>query len=179
MVKANPTQKAIEQAQTAYAMGDFQKAAALFDKLSQEYLNAGNKLISAEMANNSSVSYLKIGDATRALEATLGTDQIFSQANDLENQAIALGNQAAALEALGQLDKALTLYKQSADLLKQTNNRELRSFVLQSISTLQLRLGKFIEAMFTMNAALDFKKTLSIKDRCLKQLLKIPSRLIK
>lgn len=69
------------------------------------------------MANNCSVAYLKAGNAAAALEAVTGTDAIFAEKGDRLRQAMALGNQAAALEGLNQLDAAIGSYNQSAELL--------------------------------------------------------------
>jgi hypothetical protein len=95
-------------------------------------------------------------------------------AGDFRRQSLALGNQAAALEALNQTDEALQKYNQCADLLKQTGEPDYRAHVLKSISALQMKTGHQLEALASMNAALDNKKQLSLQERFIKKLIRIP-----
>ncbi len=123
------------------------------------------------MANNCSVALLKAGDARGALQAVEGTDVIFSQANDSKRQAMALANKAAALESLKKYPEALQLYEQSSELLEQIGEKELRAFVLKSISAVQLRQGNQLEAIASMQASLANKPNPGVKDRFVKRLI--------
>jgi tetratricopeptide (TPR) repeat protein len=84
---------------------------------------------------------------------------------------MALANVASALEDLKRLDEALALFTQSAALFKQIQEKEMRAYVLQRISAIQLRQGKRIEALVSMDAALEQKTKLSFKDRLLRNLM--------
>ena len=75
-------------------------------------------LLAAEMSNNESVALLQAGQPGRALEAARGTDALFASASDPKRQAMALGNQAAALDALGRSDEALETYRAPRRSLK-------------------------------------------------------------
>jgi hypothetical protein len=97
----------------------------------------------------------------------------------VRRQALAIGNQAAALEGLKRLDEALERYRLSASLLKQVGDEENRSVVLKSISSLQIRTGHQLEALATMDAALSNQKKLSLQERFLKKLLNVPMRMLK
>jgi hypothetical protein len=92
---------------------------------------------------------------------------------------MALGNLGTALEAVGRLDEAIQAYQQSADVLKQANETEMRASVMQSLSALQLRTGHQLEALATMQAGLDGLKKPSPKQRALRKLLNLPSKVIK
>lgn len=173
-----PTQQLQKEAQDAYQIEEYQLAARKFRAAAESYQNGGDALMAAEMANNASVALLKAGDASGAYEAARGTEQVFAQASDLRRQAIALSNQASALESMKKIDQALALYQQAADLLKQCGEKELRAYVLKSMSLLQFRKGKRFEAMATMRAALDSQKQLSLRDRLLRGLLGIVFRLL-
>jgi hypothetical protein len=129
------------------------------------------------MDNNRSVALLQAGDAAGALQAAEGTDAIFAQSGNTVNQALALGNQAAALEALGNGKEALARYRQCSELLKPTGENEQRSYVLSRISALELRRGHAIEAMAAMEVALDHRKKLSFRERFLQKILSIPSNM--
>ncbi len=161
----------LELAKTAYEDEDYPRAAELYKAVENEFASSGDSLSAAEMANNRSVALLKAGDARGALQAVEGTEAIFFQANDVKRQAMALANKAAALDALKQFPKALELYEQSSELLKQIGENELRAYVLKSISSIQLRQGKQLEAIVSMQASLDNKPNPGVKDRFMKRLI--------
>ena len=167
---ANPA-NLVEQAKKLYEESEYEQAAALFEKIYQQYAAAGDELNSAENRNNASVAWLKSDQAQKSLDAALGTDLVFAKAGDQTHQAMALGNQAAAFEALGNLDKALDLYQQASDLLKGSGQQELRSYVLKSISSIKMRKGQVMESMASMQAAIGDKKSPSLVERFLKKLL--------
>lgn len=166
------------QAEKAYRAGNYAEAAALYQNAVQYCTEAGDAVNAAEMSNNRSVALLQSGDAQSALDAAQGTDAVFARAGDLRRQGIALGNQAAALEAMDQLDEALNHYWQCADLLKQAGEKEYRALVLKSISSLQVRTGRQLEAVATMESALENQSKLSLQERFLKGLLRIPLQMI-
>ncbi|MCD4672897.1 MAG: hypothetical protein K8R77_09555 [Anaerolineaceae bacterium] len=177
-IKQSP-KKLAKQAASAYESNDYTNAANLYETAGRLYQEAGDELMAAEMANNLSVTLLKMNDAEGALRVVEGTDVIFQDAGDVNRQAIAAANQAAAIEAQGRLDEALERYQQASDLLKQSGNRQMRSYVLQSISALQLRTGKQLQAMASMDTALEHKSKLSLKERLLRKLLNTQKRLMK
>jgi tetratricopeptide (TPR) repeat protein len=179
MTSHDSAQTIVRQAQNMYKSGQYPRAADLFRSAADEYANQGDELTAAEMMNNCSVALLKGNDAAGALRAASGTDQTFAAANDAHRQALALGNQAAASEAMGDVQRALRLYRQSADLLKDTGDPELRAYVLSSLSALQLKNGDQLQSLATMQAALDAKPKLSLKERFLKKLIQAPFRMIK
>lgn len=167
------TQKAWE----TYQNEEYETAAKSFAQ-AVEALSAENQsLQQAEMKNNLSVALLKAGKPEEAYQAALGTEQVFASAGDLKRQAMALANLASALEDLKRFDEALNLFNQSAALFKQISEKEMRAYVLQRISTIQLRQGKRIESLVSMDAALEEKRKLSMKDRLLRSLMGIIRRL--
>ena len=168
----------VEAGNKAYQNGDYPSAANYFEKAWKAYSDSGDTINAAEMANNLSVVRLKMNDGAGALSASQGTEKIFEEIQDVKRHAIALGNQAAALELLGESEQALELYEQCSLLLKETDEKELRAFVLSSISALQLKTGKQFQAMASMDAALDHKNGLSLKEKFLKKLLKVPFRMM-
>jgi hypothetical protein len=121
--------------------------------------------------NNCSVAFLQAGKPQAALDAAKGTDFIFISSGDKIHQAMALANQAAALKDLHRDPEALRLYQDSADLLKATSEREMRSQVMKKISTIQIRTGNKMDATVSMYGALQDKEKLTSKERSLKSLL--------
>ena len=169
----------VQTAKKAYEEKEYRQAADQYQLAAQDYQRAGDLLLAAEMRNNCSVCWLQAGDAQRALEAVVGTEDVFAAANDKRRQAMALGNQAAALDALRQLQEAIEKYEQAAELLKEIGDNDLRTYVLQNLSGLQLRTGNQFQSLATMHTALENKKKLSLKERFLKKLLRLPFKIMR
>jgi tetratricopeptide (TPR) repeat protein len=168
----------IDKAKNAYEAEDFEQAAQWYEQAASQYTQLDDPINAAEMANNRSVSLLRNGNAQGALQAAQGTDQVFARAGDVHRQAMAIGNQASALEALHRTDEAIKLYQQSNELLKGINDQTLRVYVLQSLSGLQLGKRQYLQAMATMQAAMEIKSHLSFRERILKKLIQIVFKLL-
>ena len=168
----------VAEGKSAYQQGDFLAAAQVFDAAAAAYQAAGDKLNAAELRNNSSVAYLQAGESQSALEAVEGTPAIFSAAGDERRQGMALGNLGAALEAVNRLDEAAQAYQQSAELLQRAGENDLRSYVMKSLSALQLRTGHQIEALSTMQAGLEGIEHPKPKQWLLKKLLRVPFKFL-
>jgi tetratricopeptide (TPR) repeat protein len=157
-----------KEGKEAYQRGDYGAAAKLFLAAAQSYASAGDKLTEAEMLNNCGVAYLRTGDGKAALQAIEATPATFAAAGDIRRQGLALGNLGDALEAVGRKQEAVDMYTQSADLLEQAGEEEMRAHVLQ------LKSGRQIEALATMEAGLEGFQKPSLKQRILKKLLRFP-----
>jgi tetratricopeptide (TPR) repeat protein len=145
----------IEEGKAAYQRGDFLAAAHAYQAAAQGYQAMDDRLASAEMSNNSSVAYLRAGDAASALLAVEGTPEIFAEAQDARREGMALGNLGAALDALKRLDEASDAYQRSAELLGQAGESDLRAHVLKSLSVIQLRMGDQMQAASTLQSSLE------------------------
>ncbi len=170
----NTPEDLAREGKRAYENKQYPQAAELFLRASRAWKTAGASQDAAEAANNASVAYLQAGEAQAALDVLQGTAEIFTQAGDLKRAGMAWGNAAAALEALDRLDEALRAYERAADLLKQAREPDLRLHVMQAISALQLRTGRQLEALASMQAGLEGVEKLSPKQRFLRRLLQIP-----
>jgi len=166
------------EAKSFYQEGDYLKAAKSFEAALQGYQLANKDIMAAVMANNCSVSYLMAGEKESALQALEGAESVFIQAGDQKHHAMTLGNQAAALDALGRLDDAEQKYWQAAEILKELGEIELRLPIMQSISSLQLRTGRHLQAVASMYAGVEKIKNPTLKQRFLKHLLGIPIQLL-
>ncbi len=167
-----------KEARKAYEEEEYEQAEMGFAAAQAAYQSNNDALMAAEMANNRSVALLKSGKAQAALEAAEDTDKLFEQTGDQRRQAMALGNQAAALDALKRKQEALERYQRSAEIFKQLGDLEMRAYVMQSISGIQLSQGKRVEALISMEAALENKPHLSLRERFLRWLLRIAAKLL-
>lgn len=159
---------------SAYKKGDFPASGRAYIAAAQAFEALKQPVIAAEMANNSSVAWLQANVPGLALEAVEGTDSIFAMAGETRLHAMAVGNKAAALDALGRLDEAAELYEQSAEILQDIGEDELRAYILQALSKIQFRTGRQFEALATMQAGVDGIQRPSLRQRILKRLLQIP-----
>ena len=170
-------EEVVAEAKEYFQSKDYKKAIKGFEAAHKHYLGEGDELNAAEMANNISVALLQRGKKAQALEIVQGTDQIFEKHDDPFRQAMALGNYAAALEATKKFKEAEHAYQKSADLFEQLGEKEFRTTVMKSLATLQIRQGKQLESILSMQQSLSGKKNPSIKDRILSFLLKIPFKI--
>ncbi len=172
-------QQLAEEGAAEYNRGKFLDAALLYKAAGEGYISSENELSAAEMANNCSVAYLKGGNAQAALGAVKGTDLIFAGKGDTLRQAMAVGNEAAALEGLSQFDQAIGKYNACAELLHGLGESELRAYVLQSVSAIQLRRGQFLEAYTTMGVGVMGLNKPNLSQRVLKSLIQLPFKFIR
>ncbi len=171
-------QKLADEGQAAYKRGDYEASATAFQASIQAYTAANDPLAAAEMANNCCVALLQADQAEAALKVVEGTDQIFAEANDLRRQGMALGNRATALEVLERFDEAVEAYQQSAALLQQAGEDQLRASAMQSLSMLQFRMGRQLQALASMQNGLEGVKKPSPRQKFLQKLVKIPFNMV-
>ncbi len=157
-----------EEGKRAYQDGDYDQAAELFRRAAQGYSLANDGLMAAEMKNNLSVALLQGKKPQDALDAALGTDEVFADAHDLKRQAMALGNQAAALEALKRNDEALAAYERSAELFGQAGEGDMRAMVKKSAAAIRLKRGEVVGSALNMVGSIEAKEHPSLIERILK-----------
>ncbi|NCP86373.1 MAG: hypothetical protein CO094_00505 [Anaerolineae bacterium CG_4_9_14_3_um_filter_57_17] len=163
------TKSLADNAAQAYQTGDFERAATLYTQAA-----AGVQGVeAAELKNNASVSWLQAGNAQAAYDAVQDTAEVFAAAADIRRQALALGNEAAALDALTRHHEATAHYQSCADLLESIGEDQLHASVMQSLAGLLMRRGKLFDALIAMNSGLRGVKSPTLKQKILRTLLKI------
>jgi len=155
-----------------YQEGDFENAARLFGEAASAFQAQGNVLDAAEMKNNQSVAFLQSGNAQASYDAALGTPEIFSAVGDFRREGMAYGNQATALVSLKRLDEAANLYRLAADVLEKAGEDQMRASVMQAVAGIQLRKGKIMEALLSMQIGLAGVKQPTLKQKILRGLLR-------
>ncbi|MEW5938967.1 MAG: hypothetical protein AB1750_04840, partial [Chloroflexota bacterium] len=155
-----------------YAAKRYTQAADAFREASRGYSLGRDGLHAAEMDNNLSVTLLKMNRPQEALDAATGTDKIFEGAGDAKRQGMALGNQAAALDALKRYDESLALYERAAALFEQVKEGDLRAMVLKEAAAIRLKQGKLNAAGMEMLGSLASAEKPTLLQRFLKFLLR-------
>lgn len=169
---ATDIRKIIDDGKSAFERACYADAAQAFAQAAEAYAAQGDACNAAEMRNNLSVALLKNNQASEALTAAQGTDEVFAQAGDLRRQGMAFGNQAAALEALSRLEEALHAYEHSAELLGQAGEKKLQSIVLQTVAGLKIRQGKLTDSAISMIGSLHASDKPTLLQRILKFFLR-------
>lgn len=165
-------------AKQAYQAGRFSSAGDLFFQAEEAYNQNGDVLLASEMANNRSVALLQAGDAAGALSACQDTYKVFAAAGDILREGFSLGNQAAALKELGQKKESLRLYRLSAERLQQAGEKENLAIVHKTIAALEMEEGDNLGAMSAMFDALRAKEKLTLRERILRSLFALASRIM-
>ena len=176
MATGSELQKLTEDGKLAFEAGNYETAAAMFENAAQGYTALDDQVNAAELKNNRSVALLKMGMAQEALDAVLGTQDIFAHAGDLKRQGMAVGNQAAALEALKRYDEAFAAYEESAGIFADAGEGDLRSMVLKAAAGIKLKRGKLTDSAIKMIGSLEAKEKPSIFERILKYFLRFLQR---
>ena len=161
------------QAAQVYQEGDFENAARLFGEAAYAFQAQGGTVAAAEMKNNQSVALLQAGNAQASFDAVRGTAEVFAAAGDFRRQGMALSNEAAALEALGRFDEAAQNYRQAADMLEKAGEDQLRAAVMQALAGIQLRKGKVMDSVLSMQIGLMGLKQPTFKQKILRGLLRL------
>lgn len=161
-----------QKGMAAFGQENFEAAVQYFQQAADAHQKAGAELDAAEALNNLSVALVKLNRGTEALKAVEGTEAIFDAANDLKRKAMAMGNEAAALEILGKTDQAIALYEKAARLLHELGEDEMKTIVLQTLSEIKLRQGKISStAMDAVDALISNPKP-TLKQKILKFFLR-------
>jgi tetratricopeptide (TPR) repeat protein len=156
----------------AFAAGRFAEAARAFEQASRGFTLGRDEAHAAEMDNNLSVALLKDNRPQEALDAAAATDKTFEAAGDVKKQAMAVGNQAAAFEALKRVNEALEHYERAAGLFAQAGEGDLRAMVLKSAAAIRLKQGKLNDSAMDMLGSLGATQNPSLLQRFLKFLLR-------
>ncbi len=167
-----------EQALRAYRAGRHLEAAAGFHAARLAYRACGHRPKEAEMANNQCVALLQAGQPTEALQAVEGTPEAFAALGDDLGEGQAYGNLGAALRAIGSYESAEVAYQKCVQLLARAGAHEARAQALQALSEVQLRRGRPVEALATMQRSLEENPAGGLRKLLLRRLLDLPWRLL-
>jgi tetratricopeptide (TPR) repeat protein len=168
----------LKLAQKAYQEDRLEDAIRDFKAAQEAFLEANDVPRAAEMANNLCVALLKSGSPQDALQTVQGTPQIFLEHGDEKAAAIAYGNLASALGACGDLEAAENAMREAVERFRALGEKENLLHAQRTLSQIQLRQGRTLEALISMQAGLENQSKLSMKYRILRRLLDIPARLL-
>jgi tetratricopeptide (TPR) repeat protein len=166
------------QGMQAYQAKELETALARFEAARLGYQAQQDELKSLEMSNNLSVVLLQLDRPEEALAAVEGSAEIFERREQPERAAQAYGNLASALEGCGRLDEAEAAYRQAAEAFQRLGDQDSQSHTLKALSQLQLRQGRAMEALASMQRGLDEQKGGGLRQRILRGLLNLPQKFL-
>jgi tetratricopeptide (TPR) repeat protein len=171
-----PAEVLEKKGQQAYRNGSLDEAAQAYQDARSAYKTEDNPGKAAEMANNLCVVLLQKKQPEQALEIVSGTEKVFLEMGDQKRAAFAYGNSGAALEACDRPREAETAYRKAMAIFSELGEDDALSQTAQSLSQLLLKQGRSLEALSSMQAGIEGKKKkLSLKDKILQKLLRIPT----
>lgn len=170
-------EKRAKQAMDLYRQGQSSQAVDIFLELQERYSSQGNQVKADEMANNLAVALLELDQANRAVDLVVETPERFLAAGEPVLAAQAYGNLGAALTADGRTEEAEQAYRQSLRLFQQEGHDEGMTYAGQALSQLQLKQGRALEALASMESSLEGQKKPGLRQRLMRTLLKLPFRL--
>ncbi len=161
----------VNQASDLYHQGDFQSAAAEYARAGEVYASQGDVLMAAEMKNDQCVSLLRGGFLQEALDSVSGTEDIFAAVQDFRRMGVAAANRGSVLEAMKRKQEAVDAYTLSADYLQKAGEDQMRLQVMQLLSAIHLKRGKFLNAVMALQSGLAGLRNPTIKQKLMKKLL--------
>jgi tetratricopeptide (TPR) repeat protein len=147
------------------------EAADKFLEAAQAFTAEGDKGAAAEMMNNVGVVRLAEKNWEAALTAVQGTPEVFHELGDQMREAQAMSNLANAHDGAGRLDDAARLYERAIDLFAELGETENRAACWKALSGVQIKQGKQLQAVASMQAGLKLSPKLSAKEKAYKSVL--------
>lgn len=142
-----------------------------FTAAAQLYDAQGQRAEAAEMRNNIGVMHIAQKNFEAALDAVVGTPDVFRELGDKLREAQAISNIANILENLNRLDEAAKLYEQAIAMFTELNERDNRAACWKALSNVQVKQDKKFQALASMQAGLNLTPQLSARERTLKGLI--------
>lgn len=165
-----------EQGIALFRKGQFEAALEKFN----EALSAKEHNIKhiGEIYNDVGVTYKQLENYSAAHKALDEAMARFIELGDKKGQAQTLGNRASVYEAEGLPDEAVEHYKESASMLEEVGESEMAMYAWQAVSRLRMKQGQYIAAIGAYEEGIDSLPERSLKRRILRQILKMPSRML-
>ena len=161
----------VTQAREQYHQGDFLSAAAAYARAGDVYTSQGDALMAAEMKNDQCVSLLRGGFLQEALDSVNGTEDVFTAVQDFRRMGVAAANRGSVLEAMKHTPEAVDAYTLSAEYLQTAGEDQMRLQVMQLLSAIHLKRGKFLNAVMALQSGLVGVSNPTKKQKLMKKLL--------
>lgn len=167
-----------EQGLAHYQAGAYAEAIEAFANAKIAYQEAGDEGSAAEMLNNQAVAHRMLGQWDEAEAAFLEAQTLFARLGDDSRRAQTTANlgmlasaRGRAKEAAAFLEEAVAAFRALGDLVQQSDT-------LRVLSMAYLKQRRWLDALTAYSAALDCAPRLSLGQRFLRWLFRLPLRLL-
>jgi tetratricopeptide (TPR) repeat protein len=158
--------------------GQYPLSIAHFERARDGFLAHGDQAQAGEMLNNLGVVYQKIGRWNEATRVLGDARTLFARLGDAGREAQAVGNLGSLHVAHGDRKRGLGLLQEAAEMFRMLGEREMQSATLRALSRAYFGRADMSHALSYYEAALAVLEHPSTRDRALRGLLSVPSRML-
>jgi len=167
-----------EAGEAHYQAGAYAEAVESFANARIAYEEAVDLEGVAEMLNNQGVAYRMLHKWDKAETAFLEARGSFARLQDLGRQAQATANLGMLANSRGQTKQAIAYFKEAIAAFQSQGDRVRESDTWRALSKVFLRQRLWLEAVAAYSAALDSLPRLSLGQRLLHWLFRLPLRFL-
>ncbi len=167
-----------EQGLAHYRAGAYAEAIEAFAKARAVYEAAGDLGSAAEMLNNQGVAHRMLGEWNEAEAAFLAAQALFARLGDDSRRAQAAANLGMLANARGQTKQAVAYFEEAVAAFRAQGDCIQESDTRRALSAVYLKQRRWLDALAAYSAALDCAPRLSLGQRFLRWLFRLPLRLL-
>jgi tetratricopeptide (TPR) repeat protein len=161
-------------AKKSYDAGQLTEALRAFEQARAAFVEQGDEVNAATVANDLGVVYCLAGRRDDARKVLQGALTAFEKLGNVLGQAKAIGNLARLMDRAGDKEGAEKNYQRAAELFHQVGEKEFEADTYRALSQMQLQRGRWLESLATYDRALAAKGG----SGALRGFLQIPLRLV-
>lgn len=167
-----------EQGLAHYQAGAYAEAIEAFVNARAAYEEADDQGSATEMINNQGAVYLKMGEWDKAKAAFTESQALFARLGDSSRQAQATANLGMLANARGQTKQTIVYFEEAIAAFQAQGDRIRESDTRRALSAAYLKQRRWLDALTAYSAALDCLPRLSLGQRFLRWLFRLPLRLL-
>jgi tetratricopeptide (TPR) repeat protein len=167
-----------EQGLAHYRAGAYAEAIEAFANAKAAYEAAGDQGNAAEMLNNQGVAYRMLRQWDKAEAAFLEAQVLFARLGDDSRRAQATANLGMLAHTRGQTKQAAAFFEEAIAAFQTLGDRVRESDTRRALSKAYLKQRRWPDALAAYSAALDCAPRLSLGQRFLRWLFRLPLRLL-
>lgn len=167
-----------DQGLAHYQTGAYAEAVKAFANAHAAYEQAGEPEKAAEMLNNQGGVYHMLQEWGKAKKAFLEARAQFMRLEDHGRQAQVTANLGMLANARGQSKEAVVYFEEAITAFQAQEDRVRQSDTWRALSLVYFKQWRLLDALSAYSAALDCKPHLSLGQRFLRWLFRLPKRLL-
>ena len=167
-----------EAGEAHYRTGAYAEALEAFANARTAYDEAGDQASAAEILSNQGVVYRMLRQWNKAEKAFLEARDAFAHLGDTGRQAQATANLGMLANSKGWTKQAISYLEVAIAAFQAQGDGVRASDTWRALSRMYLKQGRWLDAVMAYSSALDCLPSLSLGQRFLRWLFRIPLRLL-